>query len=188
MADSKKQAILQAALPLFVERGFDATSTAMLAQQAGVATGTLFHHFANKDAVLAALFISTKQEFADHMQAFSPVGEFAQQLQQLWDRAIEWSLANPLKQQFFQHYCLSPALPQALRDRAMFDILGFLAEHLRQGQASGELSHWPLTLLLHYCHGQYLASSQLFVQQPQLWQQADYRLGSFQLLWQAIKA
>ena len=44
----KKQAILDTALTLFVSQGFYATSTASIAKTAGVATGTLFHHFASK--------------------------------------------------------------------------------------------------------------------------------------------
>jgi AcrR family transcriptional regulator len=44
--------ILSAALRLFASQGFDATTTRDLAQQAGVAEGTLFRHFANKKAIL----------------------------------------------------------------------------------------------------------------------------------------
>ena len=45
----KKQAILHSALQLFVNKGFNATSTASIAKAAGVATGTLFHHFPTKN-------------------------------------------------------------------------------------------------------------------------------------------
>lgn len=44
----KRQAILETALRLFVDQGFHGTSTASIAKQAGVATGTLFHHFPTK--------------------------------------------------------------------------------------------------------------------------------------------
>jgi AcrR family transcriptional regulator len=44
--------ILSAALRLFASQGFDATTTRDLAQQAGVAEGTLFRHFPNKKAIL----------------------------------------------------------------------------------------------------------------------------------------
>ncbi|WP_299568790.1 helix-turn-helix domain-containing protein [uncultured Shewanella sp.] len=61
----KKQAILDAALILFVEQGFHGTSTASIARKSGVATGTLFHHFPTKEALLNHLFVAVKQEFAD---------------------------------------------------------------------------------------------------------------------------
>jgi AcrR family transcriptional regulator len=44
--------ILDAAQRLFAAQGFDGTTTRDLAQQAGVAEGTLFRHFANKKAIL----------------------------------------------------------------------------------------------------------------------------------------
>ncbi|WP_428848299.1 TetR/AcrR family transcriptional regulator [Shewanella olleyana] len=65
----KKQAILDAALILFVEQGFHGTSTASIAKKSGVATGTLFHHFPTKEALLNHLFVAVKQEFADSITA-----------------------------------------------------------------------------------------------------------------------
>jgi AcrR family transcriptional regulator len=44
--------ILQAARRLFSSQGFDGTTTRDLAQEAGVAEGTLFRHFPNKKAIL----------------------------------------------------------------------------------------------------------------------------------------
>ncbi len=42
MASHKKQQLLDTALSLFVEHGIQGTATAKIAQQAGVANGTLF--------------------------------------------------------------------------------------------------------------------------------------------------
>lgn len=44
--------ILKAAQHLFANKGFEGTTTASLAQAAGVAEGTLFRHFPNKKAIL----------------------------------------------------------------------------------------------------------------------------------------
>ena len=45
-------ALLRAALELFEERGYDATTAASIADRAGVTEMTFFRHFASKDAVL----------------------------------------------------------------------------------------------------------------------------------------
>jgi AcrR family transcriptional regulator len=50
-----RRTILGAALQLFTTRGFHDTSTALIAREAGVATGTLFHHFASKAELVDAL-------------------------------------------------------------------------------------------------------------------------------------
>jgi AcrR family transcriptional regulator len=44
--------ILQAALKLFAQRGYDGTTTRDLAHQADVAEGTIFRYFPNKKAIL----------------------------------------------------------------------------------------------------------------------------------------
>lgn len=50
--DRTHEALQQAALELFTERGYDATSTAQIAQRVGVSEVTLFRHFATKEALL----------------------------------------------------------------------------------------------------------------------------------------
>jgi AcrR family transcriptional regulator len=45
-------ALLRAALELFEEKGYDATTAAAIASRAGVTEMTFFRHFASKDAVL----------------------------------------------------------------------------------------------------------------------------------------
>ncbi len=47
--------ILDEATRLFASAGFEATATSRIARAAGVSEGTLFHHFANKRALLAAI-------------------------------------------------------------------------------------------------------------------------------------
>lgn len=44
--------ILKSALKLFARHGYDRTTTRDLAEQAGIAEGTLFRHFSNKKAIL----------------------------------------------------------------------------------------------------------------------------------------
>ena len=45
---SKRDQILLSALTLFNNQGFEKTPTSAISKHAGVATGTLFHHFKTK--------------------------------------------------------------------------------------------------------------------------------------------
>lgn len=54
-APDKKQAILRAASRLFAERGFERTTTKLIAREAGVAEGTIFLYFPTKRDILIAL-------------------------------------------------------------------------------------------------------------------------------------
>ncbi|MBV9229286.1 MAG: TetR/AcrR family transcriptional regulator [Chloroflexi bacterium] len=50
-----RERLLDAALELFAERGFEATSTKLIAQQAGVPHGLIHYHFGTKHNLLASL-------------------------------------------------------------------------------------------------------------------------------------
>ncbi len=51
----KQERILQAALQLFAQEGYHATSTNKVAKKAGVSEGLIFRHFGNKEGLLQAI-------------------------------------------------------------------------------------------------------------------------------------
>jgi AcrR family transcriptional regulator len=55
IAAARRGQILETALGLFAERGFDATSTRQIAQEVGVAEGLIFHYFPTKASLLTAI-------------------------------------------------------------------------------------------------------------------------------------
>jgi AcrR family transcriptional regulator len=67
--ERKRERLLEAARSLFAERGYDATTTAQLAREAGVAEGTVFHHFASKRALLEAVASEYGRGLAESMFA-----------------------------------------------------------------------------------------------------------------------
>jgi AcrR family transcriptional regulator len=54
-ATSTKERILDVALDLFTEKGFDGTSLREIAERLGVTKAALYYHFASKDDILMAL-------------------------------------------------------------------------------------------------------------------------------------
>ena len=54
--EEKRIALQKAALELFAEKGFNNSSTALIAKRAGVASGTLFFHFNSKEELIQELF------------------------------------------------------------------------------------------------------------------------------------
>jgi AcrR family transcriptional regulator len=62
-------AILEAAAEVFERRGYAAATTNRIAERAGVAIGSLYQYFPNKDAILVAL---TRQHLADGMAVLTP--------------------------------------------------------------------------------------------------------------------
>ena len=66
---TKREAILDAALALFAEKGVDATTTREIAEQADTAEGNLYRHFEGKADLVRTLFETTARRFADVLEA-----------------------------------------------------------------------------------------------------------------------
>jgi AcrR family transcriptional regulator len=54
-SERSRRAVLDAALSLFSHQGYGATSVRDIADKAGVSTGALYHHFADKEAIFRDL-------------------------------------------------------------------------------------------------------------------------------------
>lgn len=66
-AADKREAILAAALSLFVERGFYGTAVPEIADRAGVGAGTIYRYFPSKEALVNALYRTEKMRFAENV-------------------------------------------------------------------------------------------------------------------------
>ena len=73
----KQKNILQAALELFAQEGFTATSTNRIAKRAGVSEGLIFRHYGNKDGLLQAILKDGEERakviFADIVFETEPI-------------------------------------------------------------------------------------------------------------------
>jgi AcrR family transcriptional regulator len=65
---SRKETLLQAAIKLFAEKGYNGTSTTEIVEKAGVAHGTLFYHFKNKEGMLLTILENILSEYLDDME------------------------------------------------------------------------------------------------------------------------
>lgn len=66
---TKKDAILEAALTLFAEKGADATTTREIAEKAQTSEGNLYRHFEGKDDIVRTLFRLSAMRFAEVLDA-----------------------------------------------------------------------------------------------------------------------
>jgi TetR/AcrR family transcriptional regulator len=112
----KRERILDAALSEFVERGYDGTSTALIAERAGVAKALVFHYFSSKDALFLAVVdeVTTRAqaEFA-HVMATAPPDVLARIL--AWtERKLSLFREDPSLIRFFLF--VLPSAPASIRD------------------------------------------------------------------------
>jgi AcrR family transcriptional regulator len=89
-------AILAAALELFVERGFYGTAVPEIADRAGVGAGTIYRYFASKEALVNALYQEYKTRLVGLVMRDFPVDKPARQMiHHLWSGLAEFALAEP---------------------------------------------------------------------------------------------
>lgn len=79
----------------FIERGFEGTTIREIARRAGVATGTVFVHFPDKHALLAAVFLEGLGGALDEAWRTIPPRPLERQLLHLAGRLYAYYAARP---------------------------------------------------------------------------------------------
>jgi AcrR family transcriptional regulator len=105
----KREAILQAALTLFAERGFHNTPMSLIARQSGASAGTIYLHFVDKDDLIHALYRHVKTSFyramvVGHASALPREAAF----RQMWLNTYHFYVTHHIEAQFLDHYENSP--------------------------------------------------------------------------------
>ena len=71
-ARATRRSILREATRLFARQGYHKTTVTDIANAIGMTQGALFHHFANKDALLEAVVRRLARGFAEYREAMDP--------------------------------------------------------------------------------------------------------------------
>jgi len=140
LSDDKKEAILAAAAGLVAALGTSAP-TAKIAKAAGVAEGTLFTYFPDKDALLGQLFLDIEGELAAALLGDLPAGPRERALH-IWNRFIDWGAANPTRRKALRQLKVSDRIGADCRRLGEKLFAGFravleetLAGHVADGQS-----------------------------------------------------
>jgi AcrR family transcriptional regulator len=73
-SDETRLRILNAALDLFREKGFESATMREIAARAGVATGAAYYYFASKDAIVLAFYRRAAEEIAPQLDEILAAG------------------------------------------------------------------------------------------------------------------
>jgi len=99
--NQKKQRILDAAISVFIDRGFEEASMREIASAAGLTTGAIYHHFKNKDelfyhAVKEAMYfaqkLSEKDESSNLKSTENMLNEISNKVRERMSKADEQRL------------------------------------------------------------------------------------------------
>ncbi len=136
MTDKHEQLLL-AAITLFAREGFWNTSTAAVAREAGVATGTLFNYFQSKSDLIDEVFGHLKTELADAIsEELAGKTDTATRMKAIWMGYFTWALANPIHRKLLMQLKLSDLVSKSAQD-ASEQQFAFALEVIEAGIRDG---------------------------------------------------
>lgn len=137
-AEERKNEILDVAEQLFVEKGFDNTSTNDIINEVGIARGTLYYHFKSKEEILDAMVERIRRDKI--AQAATIVANRKLPLLERLSGAvmalnIEGDVGVEVLEQI--HMPENALLHQKMQERVISGVVPVIASLIEEGNASG---------------------------------------------------
>lgn len=100
--------IIETAIKLFVNNGFENTPTSLISEEAKVATGTLFHHFKTKVDLINMAFIYSSERVVESFHSIEENSDSREYFRSFWNAGMRWALSNQPYIKFVLKYSDSP--------------------------------------------------------------------------------
>ncbi len=133
----KKVAILETTLELIRQHGFHGTPISMVVKNSGVAAGTIYHHFENKDRLICELFqYVTEKMLRAIKEGDNATAPYEERFLNMWKNLYAFHSSNPSVPIFFDQYINSPFFEKKPKEeinpyhRYIYD---FIQEGISQG-------------------------------------------------------
>ncbi len=183
----KREQILDAALDLFVERGFFGTAVPEIAEKAGVGAGTIYRYFDSKEALVNAIYRQQKMTFASvALTDFPATAPTREQFRTLWMRMAKFAAANLKAFVFMElhHHARYLDADNVALEQRMFDLF---TNVVITAQIKGDLKVGPPRLLMGIVMGAFVGVIRCCLDVGEPLETADWKLAE-QILWEAIRA
>lgn len=151
---ARPQELLNAALELFVEKGFSATRSEQVAARAGVSKGTLYLYFPSKEELFKAVvrsnisaLIAEGQQLADHFEGSS--AQLLRLLMHTWWQRVGDTRAGGIFKIVITEVRNFPELAQFYSDEVILPAHRLITGTLQRGIRRGEFRAVPLDETTH---------------------------------------
>jgi AcrR family transcriptional regulator len=151
----KKASIINHAACLFAEKGYHRTTTREIAQEAGVAEGTLYNYFINKEDILFQIVACLADSFGlpEMLEEGTPDEPYKAILTLLGER-IEWIRKNrTMLQVIYSEIMVNPSLREKYQRQVYFPSVRLLEEHLEARISSGQIRSLNIPLTARFLAG-----------------------------------
>lgn len=156
---TKKDAIIEAATRLFAVKGFNETSTAEVAKEAGVAQGTLFYHFKTKEGIMLEVFHGIMETYQAGLEkAVKEAASGFEALEAILRFHFTYTETNSERflvvlRDFPFYFAQSDPDNREQVRRKVQRTVGFLCEALEKGCRDGSIREVPVEETAHVLRG-----------------------------------
>ncbi len=155
----RRESILAAALASFDERGYAGTTIADIQKRSGASTGSLYHHFTNKERLFAELYAETVRLTQDYaLRSLERHGDVESGLRALVSSYLSWVRRNPQAARFL----LTMRDAEFQSEERIEELNRHFAERLAAWYASADRRGWSLDLEPDLVHAILLGPSEVF--------------------------
>ena len=185
---NKNQVIIETALRLFVENGFHGTATSKIAQESGVANGTLFNYFATKEILIVAIYNSIVKKMDDFIiESIESHSVSKESFRTLFIASLQWNLENNIEFQYLQQFNSSPYSKSAIA-KALIQDEHPLYVLIQNGIDLVLLKHMPVALIFSLFTAQINGLyNYLITAETNKNDSSDLIEETFELLWKMIE-
>ena len=118
--DDKRELLLQATLELVAKQGFHGAPCAAIAEQAGVAAGTIYRYFENKDVLIVALYAELEGRItARLMDGYVADRPICDRFMHLAMGVLDYFITHPLEFKYIEQFHNSPYGTDFRRDKLL---------------------------------------------------------------------
>jgi AcrR family transcriptional regulator len=146
----KRAEIMQSALKVIAEHGFHGAPMATIAEEAGVAAGTIYLYFESKDVLITELYSELEGKLIETLQeGYSTEQPIRDRFIYLGTTLLRYYIEQPLQFRYLQQYHNSPYGVSLRRDRFLEKSAegNIFIELLEQGIAQQVVKDLPLVAI-----------------------------------------
>ncbi|WP_028297030.1 TetR/AcrR family transcriptional regulator [Olivibacter sitiensis] len=134
----KKSILFTTFLKLANQHGIHGVSMSLLSSEAGVAAGTIYHHFESKDDFILALFKQVKQQMHNEIFRMKDdlTDDYPKAFQRIWMDLCKYYLEHPEVLNFIDQFFSSPYQKLIKNNDTQFcqnDFVSFFNRGVEQG-------------------------------------------------------
>jgi len=183
-SEEKRNAILAAAAQGVAERGVGAP-TSLIAKLAGVAEGSIFTYFADKDLLLNEVYLTAKSNLREAMvDGYPSRAPIIERFEHVWNHYLDWGMDQPALRSAMAQLMVSERITPATRiegERVFGDIadlfdVGIAEGVLRREQPVGFMA--SVIIAVAETTMQFMAKNAA--------EAGAYRRAGFEAIWRAI--